>query len=208
MCRARCYTPAAFFNDTWPTLTTFHLRDEVRDAFQRQHIHLKPIGLSDEEWLQYRPAEELLKDLIALAEEGKLEALTWEDIVKSALLVSVFIPIPPIESISLAARIVIWSGLGAVKGGAATAALPHASKMIRHIAEFFSGKPSERRVQLLRDFSDLMLLKLEADTTTRLLVAAGDLLLATGVNELTIESHPQLTLANEQGATSKLLKND
>jgi hypothetical protein len=51
--------------------------------------------------------------------------------------------------------------------------MPHASKMIRHINEFFKGKPTERRLQLLRDFADLMLLKLEADTTTRLLTAAG-----------------------------------
>ena len=51
--------------------------------------------------------------------------------------------------------------------------------MIRHINEFFKGKPTERRLQLLRDFADLMLLKLEADTTTRLLTAAGTLMLAT-----------------------------
>ena len=57
--------------------------------------------------------------------------------------------------------------------------MPHASKMIRHINEFFKGKPTERRLQLLRDFADLMLLKLEADTTTRLLTAAGTLMLAT-----------------------------
>jgi hypothetical protein len=54
--------------------------------------------------------------------------------------------------------------------------------MIQHISEFFRGNPAERRVQLLKDFADLMLLKLEADSTTRLLTVAGNLMLSTGVS--------------------------
>ena len=179
--------------------STVYLQDQLRKEFQRHRVGLKPIRLHDEGWLEYRPAEELLEELIALAEAGKLESLTWEDIAKSALLVSLFIPIPPIEGIALAARLAIWAGWWAAKGGATTAALPHASKMIRHINEFCRGKPNERRSQLLKDFADLMLLKLEADTTTRLLTVAGNLMLSSGVKQLTVASHPQLLLTSGQG---------
>jgi hypothetical protein len=55
------------------------------------------------------------------------------------------------------------------------------------------------RVQLLKDFADLMLLKLEADSTTRLLTVAGNLMLSTGVKQLTVASHPQLLLTSGQG---------
>jgi hypothetical protein len=71
--------------------------------------------------------------------------------------------------------------------------------MIRHINEFFTGKPSERRVQVLRNFAVLMLLKLEADSTTRLLTIAGNLMLSSGVKQLTVASHPQLLLTSGQG---------
>jgi hypothetical protein len=176
-----------------------HVKNQFKREVQRQHLGIKPISLTDGDLLEYRPAEELLEELIALAEAGKLESLTWEDIAKSALLVSLFIPIPPIEGISLAARLAIWAAMGAAKGGATTAALPHASKMIRHINEFFRGNPSERRVQLLKDFADLMLLKLEADSTTRLLTVTGNLMLTTGVKQLTVAFHPQLLLTSGQG---------
>ena len=179
--------------------TSSHVRDQFKREIQRQHLGIKPISLTDGDLLKYRPAEELLEELIALAEAGKLESLTWEDIAKSALLVSLFIPIPPIEGISLAARLAIWAALGAAKGGATTAALPHASKMIRHINEFYRGNPRERRVQLLKDFADLMLLKLEADSTTRLLTVTGNLMLSTGVKQLTVASHPQLLLTSGRG---------
>ena len=75
--------------------------------------------------------------------------------------------------------------------------------MIRHINEFCRGKPNERRIQLLKDFADLMLLKLEADTTTRLLTVAGNLMLSSGVKQLTVASHPQLLLTS--GYSTKAL---
>lgn len=125
-----------------PAVTSY-LKKQLGQEFQRQNIAIKPITLRDGDWLKYQPAEELLEELIALAEDGKLESLTWEDIAKSALLVSLFIPIPPIEGIALAARLAIWAGVGAAKGGATAAALPHASKMLRHInaTNFLEGNP-------------------------------------------------------------------
>jgi hypothetical protein len=204
-CLRSAFAAEGKFNPT----ATFNLQDQLRNEFQRHNIGLEPAHLSDEDWLTYRPAEESFQELIALAEAGKLESITWEDIAKSALLLSLFIPIPPVAGFSLAARVAIWTGLGAVKGGTATAALPHASKMIRHINEFFKGKPSERRARLLKDFADLVLLKLEADSTTRLLTAAGSLMLVTGVKQLVIASNPQVSLPDQDTAgergKSKLL---
>ncbi len=173
---------------------TFHLRTLLKREFQQRHIDSASIDLSDEDWLRYRSAEELLDELILLAEEDRLESITWQDIAKSALLLALFVPVSPAGEVAIVTRIAVAFGAGIAKGGAAGAAFPHASKMLRHVNELCRGKPTERRIHMLRDFADLMLLKLEAENTSRLLITAGALMHTTGVDHLTIASSPQSLL--------------
>jgi len=188
---ALCLVAALKLKGASGDANTFHMRTQLKREFQGRHIDATSIDLSDEDWLRYRSAEELLDELISLAEDGRLESITWQDIAKSALLLALFVPVFPAGEVAIATRIAVAFGAGIARGGAASAAFPHASKMLRHLNELCKGKPTERRVHMLRDYADLMLLKLEAENTSRLLITAGALMLSTGVDQLTIASSPQ-----------------
>ncbi len=137
---------------------------------------------SDASWLEYHSAEEQLEAMIAFVSEKKSVEVDWKDIAKSSVLLAAFIPIPVFWGAGMVARTLITVG-GMARSAAVGYSIQPLYKLVKGI---FKNINDTKRINLIEDYRDLLLLQLEAANTARFLWVQGRLLEGTEQKRLVL----------------------
>ena len=151
---------------------------------------------SDASWLEYHSAEEQLEAMIAYASEKKSAEVEWKDIAKSSVLLAAFIPIPVFWGAGMVARTLLTVGSMA-RGAAVGYSIQPLFKLVKG---FFKNISDAKRIQMIEDYRDLLLLQLEAANTARFIWVQERLLEGTDQKKMILlgqEPVPALTAPNE-----------
>ena len=120
---------------------------------------------SDASWLEYHSAEEQLEAMLALASEKKSIEVDWKDVAKSAALLAAFVPIPVFWGAGAAAR-TFFAINGMARCAAAGYSIQPLFKLVKDITKNIN---ESKRIRVIEEYHDILLLSLEAANTARLL---------------------------------------